>query len=160
MPAATAANVLPPSVVRNLSDKLYERRKAAALEVERLVATAEPETLGKIVDRLVGYTRSANSNARKGGLLCLAATAVGLAGAGGGDGAAAGLPMALLGQLLSPVLEALRDPDARTRFYALEALYNVIRAARGSPALTSFFSEVRWRSAGGWTATPLPQLDC
>lgn len=31
-------NLLPPTTLRNLSDKLYEKRKAAALEVEQVSA--------------------------------------------------------------------------------------------------------------------------
>eukprot|EP00887_Chlorella_sp_A99_P003964 scaffold11.g3964.t1 len=181
-----SASPLPQSVVKNIGDKasvlqegaagrgplgqrgghLYERRKAAALEVERIVGAA-PGSVGPIADALVEYTRSANPNYRKGGLLCLAATAVGLAGAaeagsGGGDrsppsapGGAApapALPPELLAKLLAPVLDALRDPDSRTRFYALEArgnappdclaLYNIMRASRVSGSLMPQFPQV------------------
>lgn len=32
-----AASALPPSVVKNLGDRLYDKRKLAALEIEQLV---------------------------------------------------------------------------------------------------------------------------
>ena len=78
------ADELPYSVVRGIGDKLYEKRKCAALEVEQLVknlaAAGNTRRVGQIIDRLVqDYAFSPQANHRKGGLLCLAATAVGLA---------------------------------------------------------------------------------
>lgn len=75
---------LPYSVVRCIGDKLYEKRKTAALEVEQLVKTlavaGNTKRVGLIIDRLVqDFAFSPQANYRKGGLLCLAATAVGLA---------------------------------------------------------------------------------
>lgn len=75
---------LPYSVVRGIGDKLYEKRKGAALEVEQIVknlaASGNTRRVGQIIDRLVqDFAFSPQANYRKGGLLCLAATAVGLA---------------------------------------------------------------------------------
>ena len=75
---------LPYSVVRQIGDKLYEKRKGAALEVEQIVknlaAAGNTRRVGQIIDRLVqDFAFSPQANYRKGGLLCLAATAVGLA---------------------------------------------------------------------------------
>ena len=75
---------IPNSVVRSIGDKLYEKRKCAALEVEQLVkslaATGNTKRVGQIIDKLIAdFAFSPQANYRKGGLLCLAATAVGLA---------------------------------------------------------------------------------
>ena len=75
---------LPHSVVRGIGDKLYEKRKCAALEVEQLVksltAAGNTKRVGQIINKLIeDFAFSPQANYRKGGLLCLAATAVGLA---------------------------------------------------------------------------------
>ncbi len=78
------ADPLPAAVQRNIGDKLYEKRKSAALEVEQLVKALavgnQTARINAIIDRLVNdYASSPQANCRKGGLLCLAAAAVGLA---------------------------------------------------------------------------------
>ena len=70
--------------MRGIGDKLYEKRKCAALEVEQLVkslaATGNTKRVGQIINKLIeDFAFSPQANYRKGGLLCLAATAVGLA---------------------------------------------------------------------------------
>lgn len=92
-----------------------------------------------LVDTLSNsYALSAKNNARKGGLLCLAASAVGLAAAPDD----AGLTMAadLMPRLVKPVLASFTDPDPRVRYYALEALYNIAKSTRGH--FLAVFSEV------------------
>jgi len=42
--------------------------------------------------------------------------------------------------LLPPVLKCLQDKDARVRYYACEALYNITKVARGSALI--FFNEI------------------
>lgn len=61
--------------------------------------------------------------AAQGGLLCLAAIAVGL-GAEDND--------RFLESIVPPVLESFRDPDGGVRYYGLEALYNVAKVSRES----------------------------
>ncbi len=56
------------------------------------------------------YALSPQANQRKGGLLCLAAAAVGLSEAG-----AAYLP-----RIVPPVLDSFTDQDSRVRYYACE----------------------------------------
>lgn len=119
----------------------YERRKDAALEVETLVRRlSESDQLGRVyllVDALAtGYAQpsAGNSNGRKGGLLCLAAVAVGLA-----NSAAAEDPE-FVRRVAPSVLTACTDADARVRYYALEALYNVAKSTR--PAILAFFPEI------------------
>lgn len=65
----------------------------------------------------------------QGGLLCLAAIAVGL-GAQNEE---------FLGEIVPPVLESFVDQDARVRYYGLESLYNIAKVSRG--AFNRFFAE-------------------
>jgi vacuole morphology and inheritance protein 14 len=73
--------LLPPAIVRGIGDKLYEKRKSAALEVEQLVkvlaAQENTARIGAIIDKLIqDFAFSPQANYRKGGLLCLAASGV------------------------------------------------------------------------------------
>ncbi|GLC41783.1 hypothetical protein PLESTM_001239100 [Pleodorina starrii] len=127
--------LLPTVVLRQIGDKLYEKRKLAALEVEqlikRLAAQNDQHRIRLIIDKLIGeYAFSSQANHRKGALLCLAASAVGL-----GD------PTEVhLRQIVPPVLASFTDQDARVRYYACEALYNIAKVARSTFIL--FFNEV------------------
>ncbi|XP_059446598.1 protein VAC14 homolog [Corylus avellana] len=80
---ADALSVIPASVLRNLSDKLYEKRKNAALEVEgivkQLAAAGDHDKITSVINLLImEFTLSAQANYRKGGLIGLAAATVGL----------------------------------------------------------------------------------
>ncbi|KAG2433054.1 hypothetical protein HYH02_012758 [Chlamydomonas schloesseri] len=130
-----AVDLLPAAVLRQIGDKLYEKRKVAALEVEQLIkklaAQNDQHRIRLTVDKLISdYAFSSQANHRKGALLCLAASAVGL-----GD------PTEVhLRQIVPPVLASFTDQDARVRYYACEALYNIAKVARGTFIL--FFNEV------------------
>ncbi|KAF3777208.1 VAC14-like protein [Nymphaea thermarum] len=78
-----ASSLIPAAVIRNLSDKLYEKRKNAALEVEGIVKTmagsGEHDKITAVINMLITeFTRSSQANHRKGGLIGLAAVTVGL----------------------------------------------------------------------------------
>ncbi|GMP59335.1 hypothetical protein CsSME_00022649 [Camellia sinensis var. sinensis] len=80
---ADALYVIPASVLRNLSDKLYEKRKNAALEVEgivkQLAAAGDHDKITAVINSLTTeFTNSSQANHRKGGLIGLAAATVGL----------------------------------------------------------------------------------
>jgi hypothetical protein len=76
-----------------------------------------------IVNVLVkDFAYSTQSNPRKGGLIGLAACAIALM-----EHASRFLNM-----LLPPVLSCFTDQESRVRYYACEALYNIIKVARGS----------------------------
>ena len=45
-----------------------------------------------------------------------------------------------LPELVQPVLTCFEDPDARVRYYACEALYNISKVARG--AVLVFFNNI------------------
>ena len=87
-----------------------------------------------------------NPNRRKGGLLGLAAVVVGLGGdgeTGDGDGECVQratrvatsekrlVARAATRAAVPPVLAAFCDLDARVRYYACEAMYNIVKTARG-----------------------------
>lgn len=70
------------AVVRTLTDKLYEKRKAAALEIEKqakeLIKSNNMAELERIIAVLEQLAMTPNGNVRKGGLIGLAATAIAL----------------------------------------------------------------------------------
>lgn len=113
--------------VRALNDKLYDKRKTAALEIEKMVKEfAAVNNTGQIkrMLKILGqdFALSQNPHARKGGLIGLAAIAIAL----GKDTAC------YTEELIKPILGCLSDQDLRVRYYACESLYNVVKVARSS----------------------------
>ncbi|KAF3680504.1 hypothetical protein FXO37_03284 [Capsicum annuum] len=83
MATPEALSLIPASVLRNLSDKLYEKRKHAALELEgivkQLAVAGDHDKITAVINLLTQeYTYSPQANHRKGGLIGLAAVTVGL----------------------------------------------------------------------------------
>ncbi|XP_020819252.1 protein VAC14 homolog isoform X2 [Phascolarctos cinereus] len=118
---------LTPNIVRALNDKLYEKRKVAALEIEKLVrefVTQNNTVQVKHVIQILSqeFALSQHPHSRKGGLIGLAACSIAL-------GKDSGL---YLKELIEPVLTCFNDADSRLRYYACEALYNIVKVARGS----------------------------
>ncbi|XP_029821349.1 protein VAC14 homolog [Manacus vitellinus] len=68
------------------------------------------------------FALSQHPHSRKGGLIGLAACSIAL-------GKDSGL---YLKELIEPVLTCFNDADSRLRYYACEALYNIVKVARGS----------------------------
>lgn len=65
-----AEELLPQAVLRQIGDKLYEKRKVAALEVEqivkRLATGGDAGRISAIIDKLIAeYAFSAQANHRK-----------------------------------------------------------------------------------------------
>ncbi|WZZ73720.1 hypothetical protein YC2023_085090 [Brassica napus] len=132
---ADALSLIPAAVQRNLSDKLYEKRKYAALEIENtvknLTSAGDHDKLSKVIDILVKeFAKSPQPNHRKGGVLALAAVTVGLCSAA---------PQ-YLEQIVPPVIESFIDQDSRVRYYACEALYNIAKIVRGE--FIFFFNQI------------------
>ncbi|KAK1651929.1 hypothetical protein QYE76_069734 [Lolium multiflorum] len=124
--AADALAIIPGAVLRNLADKLYEKRKNAALEIEGIVkqlsTAGEHEKIAAVIGLLTSdFAMSPQANHRKGGLIGLAAVTVGLT-----SEAAQHLEL-----IVPPVLNAFLDQDSRVRYYACEALYNIAKVVRG-----------------------------
>ncbi|KAF9885179.1 PtdIns(3,5)P(2) sythesis regulation factor [Aspergillus nanangensis] len=125
------------SVQRLLNDKLYDRRKQGALELEKVVRDAvlrgDHEEIQKIVDQLChDYAYAVHQpHARNGGLIGLAAASIAL----GSEGVAP-----YLKEIVPPVLACFSDQDARVRYYACESMYNIAKVAKGEVLL--FFNEI------------------
>ncbi|OQV15099.1 Protein VAC14-like protein [Hypsibius exemplaris] len=123
------------NLLRLLTEKIYEKRKTAALEVERMmkdyVLNGNTAMIQKLIKVLAqDLTLSDNSNYRKGGLIGLAAASIAL-----GKQIRSYIP-----QIIQPVLSCFNDSDSRIRYFACEALYNVVKVARD--AAMPYFSEV------------------
>ncbi|XP_072169595.1 protein VAC14 homolog [Diadema setosum] len=118
---------LPQTIARALSDKMYEKRKGAALEIERLVrelaANGGKDQIKKLIEVLGNeFALAANTNMKRGGLIGLAATATGLGRESAG----------YVSDLIKPVIPCFKDPDSRTRYFACEALYNIVKVTRNA----------------------------
>lgn len=122
---------------RLLNDKLYDRRKQGALELESIIreslAAADYKRIGDIVHQLCDdYAYATNtSHARNGGLIGLAAAAIAL----GSDDVGR-----YLKAIVPPVLACFTDQDARVRYYACESMYNIAKVAKGE--ILVFFNDV------------------
>ncbi|KAL2179448.1 vacuolar protein 14 C-terminal Fig4p binding-domain-containing protein [Thermothelomyces heterothallicus CBS 202.75] len=116
-----------PAVQRALNDKLYDKRKVGALELERfireLVARKDYAKVETVLNQLCDDFAYAvhQPHARNGGLIGLAAAAIAL----GPE-----LPR-YLEVIVPPVLACFTDQDARVRYYACEAMYNIAKVAKG-----------------------------
>ncbi|XP_012265720.2 protein VAC14 homolog [Athalia rosae] len=123
--------------IKSLNDKMYEKRKAAAVEIEKMVMEFAESNNTALIKRLLkilgqDFATSQNPHGRKGGLLGLAAIAVGL-GKDTGQ---------YTEELIYPILACFSDADHRVRYSACESLYNVVKVARASvlPQFTDIFS--------------------
>ncbi|OGM50144.1 vacuole-associated enzyme activator complex component (Vac14) [Aspergillus bombycis] len=125
------------SIQRLLNDKLYDRRKQGALELEKVVRDAvfkgAHENIQRIVEQLChDYAYAVHQpHARNGGLIGLAAASIAL----GSEGVAP-----YLKEIVKPVLACFTDQDARVRYYACESMYNIAKVAKGEILL--FFNEI------------------
>ncbi|KAK3002902.1 hypothetical protein RJ639_019999 [Escallonia herrerae] len=166
---ADGVSAIPSSVLRNLADKLYEKRKNAALEVEgivkQLAMAGEHDKITAVISLLTNeFTYSPQANHRKGGLIGLAAATVGLSAEASqhlevGDTAAKVIKFelfcvafalrlsslcffldAICQQIVPPVINSFSDQDSRVRYYACEALYNIAKVVRGD--FIVFFNQI------------------
>ncbi|KAH8887086.1 ARM repeat-containing protein [Thozetella sp. PMI_491] len=116
-----------PNIQRALNDKLYDKRKVGALELERvireLVSSRDYAKVQVVLNQLCNEFAYAvhQPHARNGGLIGLAAAAIAL-----------GPELArYLEVIVPPVLACFTDQDARVRYYACEAMYNIAKVAKG-----------------------------
>lgn len=139
-----------PNTTRNLCDKIYEKRKQGAQEIENIVkdlnSSGDKEKILELVEYIIAnFSTSPNGNHRKGGLIALAAVAIGL-------GPVVFLHFIhcwihlnenlisfalfyqdvtqLLQKLILNVSKCFTDQDARVRYYACESMYNITKVAR------------------------------
>jgi len=126
---------LPAIVQRSLGDRSNEKRKNAALEIEALIKTLNEGNNHTMIQNVItllskDFCTSMNANFRKGGLVGLAATAIGLMQHS----------RTYLHVLLPPVFHCFDDPEARVRYYACESLYNIAKVSRQSMLL--YFNQI------------------
>ncbi|KAJ5156292.1 Protein VAC14 [Penicillium capsulatum] len=125
------------SIQRLLNDKLYDKRKQGALELEKIVRDAvfvgEHDKIHKIIEQLChDYAYSVHQpHSRNGGLIGLAAASIAL----GSESVAQ-----YLKYIVPPVLACFNDQDARVRYYACESMYNIAKVAKGEILL--FFNDI------------------
>ncbi|KAH7887391.1 vacuolar protein 14 C-terminal Fig4p binding-domain-containing protein [Phlebopus sp. FC_14] len=115
------------SVAKQLVDKIYEKRKAAALDLEKQVRECHQQgdhrRISQIIDQLVDMfsTPSNPLHIRNGGLIGLAGTAIAL-----------GVDVApYMEKSIEPVLNCFTDPENRIRYFSAECLYNIAKVSKG-----------------------------
>lgn len=74
---------LPPTLLRALGDRSYDKRKNAALEIESIAKSLQESNNVVLIHSVISvlskdFSTSMNAQLRKGGLIGLAATAIGL----------------------------------------------------------------------------------
>ena len=127
------------AVLVSLAHKRYERRRLAAMEIEKVVRSLvqgrELERVRAILLLLSDdYVRSTSEDARKGGVVALAASAIGLKKANASDPVAS----ECRDLILASVVHACQDHSTRVRYYATESLFNVVKVIP-SLAVQHFF---------------------
>ncbi|KAK9897395.1 ARM repeat-containing protein [Cystobasidium minutum MCA 4210] len=120
-----------------LLDKTYDRRKTAALEVERMVRECllhdDKARIKAILQQLVTLASTPGNPAasRNGGIMGLAGASISL----GHQNIAPYINM-----IVPAIINAFSDPDQRIRYYACEAMYNVTKVGKGEMLL--YFNEL------------------
>lgn len=130
--------LLQPAIYRNLADRSYEKRKSAAVEIQKKVRElcnesndGEADKIQDILNYLIEFfIQSHQGNYRKGGLIGLAAASIGLV---------KHLPR-YLDIIVPPVVGLLKDSEARVRYYTCESLYNITKVARSD--ILKYFNEI------------------
>lgn len=133
--SASQESPLPPAILRGIGDRSYDKRKAAAVEVTSLIKSlqenGEVERISNVILLLAqDFTRSRNTNHRKGGLIGIAACAIGLV---------VDIDK-YLHLLIPPVLDCFDDSESRVCYYACESLYNISKVARTS--ILRYFNQI------------------
>ncbi|EIW76321.1 ARM repeat-containing protein [Coniophora puteana RWD-64-598 SS2] len=115
------------AVSKQLVDKIYEKRKAAALELEKQIREChlqgDQRRINQIIEQLVDmFSNAVNPlHIRNGGLIGLAGTAIAL-----------GVDIApFMDKFIEPVLACFTDPENRIRYFSAECLYNIAKVSKG-----------------------------
>jgi vacuole morphology and inheritance protein 14 len=125
------------SIAAGLANRIYEKRKVAAYDLEKLIREAalaqDQEAIRAVIFQLchefIGTSQKA-ARSISGGLIGLAATSIAL-----------GKDLAVYLEFIIPsVLSCFANPDARIRYYSTESLYNIAKVAKGEILL--YFNEI------------------
>lgn len=135
METEAESSPLSPAILRGLGDRSYDKRKSAALEVTAVIKSLsennQKDRISNVINLLAqDFARSKNVHHRKGGLIGLAASAIGLISD----------IDRYLHLLIPPVLECFDDPESRVCYYACESLYNISKVARTS--VLRYFNQI------------------
>ncbi|KAJ2658108.1 hypothetical protein IWW48_004206 [Coemansia sp. RSA 1200] len=119
--------VISPALAKALSDRLYDKQRAATIKIERLVLDAldaddEQRIYELLAELSTEYATSEKEASRIGGLVALAATAVALTHLN---------IRPFLPHIVPPIVSALSDGESKVRYFACESLYNVTKVSRG-----------------------------
>ncbi|KAJ1906332.1 hypothetical protein IWQ60_012110, partial [Tieghemiomyces parasiticus] len=133
---ATSDYSLSSKLARGLADRVYEKRKASAFEIEKLIreqlASKNQAGVKRILSCLVkDFAYSPQPHARGGGLIALATSAIAL-----------GMSEIryYLDDIVPPVLACFSDHDTQVKYYACEAMYNIAKVAKGE--ILRFFNDI------------------
>lgn len=128
-------NVLDTSIVKDLSNHIYEKRKATAFQIETITKQAlsrdDSRTIFRVIEELTELCYNGPGSAKMGAITALGSVSVALG------------PFAIayfLKDIVTPIFATFRNTDARVRYYASESLYNIAKIARGEILL--YFNEV------------------
>uniref|UniRef100_D8PJU7 Vacuolar protein 14 C-terminal Fig4-binding domain-containing protein n=1 Tax=Schizophyllum commune (strain H4-8 / FGSC 9210) TaxID=578458 RepID=D8PJU7_SCHCM len=124
------------AIAKQLVDKIYEKRKAAALELEKQIRDCQQQRderrISQIIDQLVDmFSNSSNAlHVRNGGLIGLAGTAIAL-----------GVEVApYMDKFIHQLLACFVDPENRIRYFSAECLYNIAKVSKGEVLV--YFNEI------------------
>ena len=132
-------NSISAAILVSLAHKRYERRRLAAMEIEKIVRSLVSQNDFERVRAIIlllsdDYVRSSNEDARKGGVVALAASAIGLKKGNEEDASL----MECKDLILASVVHCCQDHSQRVRYYATESLFNVVKVIP-SLAVQHFF---------------------
>ncbi|CAK5275334.1 unnamed protein product [Mycena citricolor] len=124
------------SIAKQLVDKIYEKRKAAALDLEKQIRECQQQNdhrrISQIIDQLVEmFSNTSNAlHMRNGGLIGLAGTAIAL-----------GVDVApYMEKFVHPLLDCFVDTENRIRYFSAECLYNIAKVSKGEVLV--YFNEI------------------
>ncbi|KAL0580708.1 hypothetical protein V5O48_001266 [Marasmius crinis-equi] len=124
------------TVSKQLVDKIYEKRKAAALELEKQIREChqqgDDKRIAQIIDQLIEMLSNPSNplHVRNGGLIGLAGTAIAL-----------GVEVApYMEKFIHPLLDCFVDPENRIRYFSAECLYNIAKVSKGE--ILVYFNEI------------------
>ncbi|KAJ7774089.1 armadillo-type protein, partial [Mycena olivaceomarginata] len=124
------------AIAKQLIDKIYEKRKAAALDLEKQIRECQQQgdqrRISQIIDQLVDmFNNTSNAlHVRNGGLIGLAGTAIAL-----------GVDVApYMDKFVHPLLDCFVDPENRIRYFSAECLYNIAKVSKGEVLV--YFNEI------------------
>ncbi|KAF7352485.1 Heat repeat containing protein [Mycena venus] len=124
------------AIAKQLIDKIYEKRKAAALDLEKQIRECHQQgdqrRISQIIDQLVDMFNNTSNplHIRNGGLIGLAGTAIAL-----------GVDVApYMDKFVHPLLDCFVDPENRIRYFSAECLYNIAKVSKGEVLV--YFNEI------------------